>query len=109
MKLFHSLTGKDFPQNPLDQLQQAVAAVFQSWNSPKAVEYRQLNQFDHLVGTAVTVQRMVFGNAGGNSGAGVAFTRDPATGENSPYLDFVANAQGEDLSPVAIWYKTRNC
>lgn len=97
LKLFHSLTGKDFPQNPLDQLQQAVAAVFQSWNSPKAVEYRQLNQFDHLVGTAVTVQRMVFGNAGGNSGAGVAFTRDPATGENSPYLDFIANAQGEDV------------
>ncbi|MBO0860904.1 MAG: pyruvate, phosphate dikinase [Chloracidobacterium sp.] len=98
LKLFHSLTGKDFPQNPLDQLEQAVAAVFQSWNSPKAVEYRQLNQLDHMVGTAVTVQRMVFGNSGGNSGAGVAFTRDPATGENNPYLDFLANAQGEDIA-----------
>jgi pyruvate,orthophosphate dikinase len=97
LKLFHSLTGKDFPQNPLGQLEQAVAAVFQSWNSPKAIEYRQLNQLDHMAGTAVTVQRMVFGNSGGNSGAGVAFTRDPATGENNPYLDFLANAQGEDV------------
>jgi pyruvate,orthophosphate dikinase len=97
LKLFRSLTGKDFPQNPLDQLEQAVAAVFQSWNSPKALEYRRLNRLDHLAGTAVTVQRMVFGNAGGNSGAGVAFTRDPATGENRLYLDFVANAQGEDV------------
>ncbi len=97
LKLFHSLTGRDFPQNPLDQLEQAVAAVFQSWNRPKAVEYRQLNRLDDLAGTAVTVQRMVFGNAGGNSGAGVAFTRDPATGENSLYMDFLANAQGEDV------------
>jgi pyruvate, orthophosphate dikinase len=97
LKLFRSLTGKYFPQNPLDQLQQAVVAVFQSWNSPKAVEYRRLNRLDNVAGTAVTVQRMVFGNAGGNSGAGVAFTRDPATGENKLYLDFVANAQGEDL------------
>lgn len=97
LEIFHSLAGREFPQNPIDQLADAVEAVFKSWNSPKAVEYRRLNDLDDSAGTAVTVQRMVFGNAGGDSGSGVAFTRDPATGENRLYLDFAFNAQGEDV------------
>jgi len=97
LELYHKLTGADFPQDPLEQLEAAVRAVFRSWLSPRAAEYRRLHQLDETVGTAVTVQRMVFGNAGGSSGSGVAFTRNPATGENRLYMDFLFNAQGEDV------------
>jgi pyruvate,orthophosphate dikinase len=94
---FEALTGAPFPQDPMDQLHQAIGAVFRSWTSPKAVEFRRLNGIDDDLGTAVTVQMMVFGNAGGTSGAGVGFTRNPATGADELYLDFLANAQGEDV------------
>jgi pyruvate,orthophosphate dikinase len=89
--------GEPFPQDPSAQLAGAVEAVFRSWESPRAVEYRRLNGLTGLAGTAVTVQAMVFGNMGGTSGSGVGFTRDPATGENLLYLDFLWNAQGEDV------------
>jgi pyruvate,orthophosphate dikinase len=92
-----ALTGQPFPQDPMQQLQDAVEAVFRSWNDERARHYRHVNGIDHALGTAVTVQAMVFGNDGGTSGAGVGFTRDPATGENRPYLDFLFNAQGEDV------------
>ena len=94
---FRELTGIPFPQSPTDQLEQATDAVFRSWNAPKAAEYRRLNHIGDDIGTAVTVQAMVFGNAGGTSGAGVGFTRDPATGEDALYLDFQFNGQGEDV------------
>jgi pyruvate,orthophosphate dikinase len=97
LALFEALTGRAFPQDPMDQLEAAVRAVFESWHSAKADEYRRLNQLDDGLGTAVTIQRMVFGNAGGTSGAGVAFTRDPASGENRLYMDFLFNAQGDDV------------
>jgi pyruvate,orthophosphate dikinase len=89
--------GEPFPQDPAGQLAGAVEAVFRSWQSPRAVEYRRLQGLDDRGGTAATVQAMVFGNMGGTSGAGVGFTRDPATGENELYLDFLFNAQGEDV------------
>ncbi|MGE0358480.1 MAG: PEP/pyruvate-binding domain-containing protein [Burkholderiales bacterium] len=95
--LFEDLTGEAFPQDPREQLEQATLAVFRSWNSPRAVEYRRLNAIAADGGTAVTIQRMVYGNAGGTSGSGVGFTRDPATGEDRLYLDFLFNAQGEDV------------
>jgi pyruvate,orthophosphate dikinase len=95
--LYHDYTGHDFPQDPFEQLAAATRAVFASWMSDKAVEYRRLNALPDDLGTAVTIQRMVFGNSGGNSGAGVGFTRDPSTGENRPYLDWLAQAQGEDI------------
>ena len=94
---FRELTGEPFPQSSMDQLAQATDAVFRSWDAPKAVEYRRLNHIDDTIGTAVTVQTMVFGNAGGTSGAGVGFTRNPATGEDDLYLDFQFNGQGEDV------------
>jgi pyruvate,orthophosphate dikinase len=97
LEVYADEVGEPFPQAPFEQLEAAVEAVFLSWESPRAVEYRRLNGLDGLAGTAVTVQRMVFGNAGGRSGAGVGFTRDPATGEKRLYLDFAANAQGEDV------------
>jgi pyruvate,orthophosphate dikinase len=86
-----------FPQDPAVQLAGAIEAVFASWQSPKACEYRRLNRISDAIGTAVTVQCMVFGNAGGKSGAGVGFTRDPATGEPALWVDFLFNAQGEDV------------
>lgn len=86
-----------FPQDPLEQLLQAVEAVLRSWDSEKARRYRQLNAIPDAIGTGVTVQMMVFGNGGADSGAGVAFTRDPASGEKGLYLDFLFNAQGEDV------------
>ena len=92
-----AMTGQPFPQDPMDQLVAAVDAVFRSWNSDKAKSYRKHNGIDDDLGTAVTVQAMVFGNAGGTSGAGVGFTRDPANGEDRLYLDFLFNAQGEDV------------
>lgn len=97
LALYREHTGHDFPQDPFEQLAAATHAVFASWMSNKAVEYRRLNALAEDLGTAVTVQRMVFGNAGGNSGAGVGFTRDPSTGENRPYIDWLAQAQGEDI------------
>lgn len=89
--------GEAFPQDAHEQLRQAIAAVFASWSSDKARTYRTLHSIDHRIGTAVTVQRMVFGNAGGLSGAGVGFTRDPSSGEPQPWVDFLFNAQGEDV------------
>lgn len=90
-------TGKDFPSEPEDQLMQAVEAVFRSWNNPRAIVYRNLNEIPHDYGTAVNVQSMVFGNMGDNSGTGVAFTRNPSTGERKLYGEYLINAQGEDV------------
>jgi pyruvate,orthophosphate dikinase len=89
--------GWAIPTDPMRELEAAVRAVYRSWESPKACEYRRLNKFEDLLGTAVTVQAMVFGNAGGESGSGVAFTRDPATGAKGLYADFVIEGQGEDV------------
>jgi pyruvate,orthophosphate dikinase len=97
LELTLALTGQPFPQDPMQQLLRAVEAVFRSWNDEKARQYRHANGIDDAMGTAVTVQAMVFGNSGGSSGAGVGFTRDPATGENRSYIDFLFNAQGEDV------------
>jgi pyruvate,orthophosphate dikinase len=94
---YSTLTGSDFPADPFDQLAAATAAVFRSWDAPKAVSYRRLNHISDTAGTAVTIQTMVYGNAGGASGAGVAFTRNPATGVREMYFDFEFNAQGEDI------------
>lgn len=90
-------TGQHFPQDPSAQLAQAVQAVLASWNSPRACTYRQRQGLSDALGTAVTVQQMVFGNAGGRSGAGVGFTRHPSTGAPEPWVDFLFNAQGEDV------------
>ncbi len=91
-------TGKDFPEDPMEQLYAGVDAVFGSWNNPRAIKYRQLNDIRNLLGTAVNVQSMVFGNSGANSATGVAFTRDPSTGENEYfYGEYLINAQGEDV------------
>jgi pyruvate,orthophosphate dikinase len=89
--------GVEFPQDPRDQLRHAIEAVFRSWNGKRAHDYRKLEGIPDDLGTAVNVQTMVFGNKGDDSGTGVAFTRDPATGENRGYGDFLANAQGEDV------------
>lgn len=94
---YHALTGSRVPQDPREQLLAAIAAVFRSWSSAKAQEYRRLSGIDENVGTAATVQVMVFGNAGGASGSGVGCTRNPATGEHELYVDFLFNAQGEDV------------
>lgn len=94
---YRHATGHVFPQEPVEQLEQAVRAVFRSWHAPKAREYRLANSIADDIGTAVTLQRMVFGNSGGLSGAGVGFTRHPATGECSPWVDFLRDAQGEDV------------
>ncbi len=88
---------RPFPQNPLEQLKQAIAAVFQSWLSPRAKTYRKLNNIPEHWGTAVTIQAMAFGNMGSDCMTGVAFTRNPATGENCLYGEFLENAQGEDV------------
>jgi pyruvate, orthophosphate dikinase len=90
-------TGKPFPQKPRDQLRGAIEAVFASWNGARAVAYRVREKISHELGTAVNVQTMVFGNRDDNSGTGVGFTRNAATGENKPYGDFLVNAQGEDV------------
>ena len=94
---YRTLTGRVFPANPHEQLADAAAAVFRSWFAPKAASYRRLNGISDEAGTAVTVQTMVYGNAGGTSGAGVAFTRNPATGARELYFDFQFNGQGEDV------------
>ncbi len=90
-------TGKTFPENPMDQLWGAIGAVFGSWMNDRAIVYRKLNNIPADWGTAVNVQSMVFGNMGEDSGTGVAFTRDPATGENLFYGEYLFNAQGEDV------------
>jgi pyruvate,orthophosphate dikinase len=90
-------TDVPFPQEPRAQLRGAIEAVFKSWNGPRAIAYRNREKISHDLGTAVNVQTMVFGNRDDNSGTGVGFTRDPATGENEPYGDFLVNAQGEDV------------
>jgi len=89
--------GKAFPQDAREQLADAINAVFGSWNNERAIKYRQLNEIRGLLGTAVNVQTMVFGNMGAGSGTGVAFTRNPATGENKFYGEYLMNAQGEDV------------
>jgi len=106
-KLVRKETGKDFPQGPLDQLVQARDAVFRSWNNDRAKTYRRINHIDDWLGTAVNVQCMVFGNLGENSGTGVGFTRNPATGEHVFFGEYLMNAQGEDVvsgvrTPLAI-------
>jgi len=90
-------TGKPFPQDPDDQLRGAIEAVFASWNGPRAIAYRVRERIAHDLGTAVNVQAMVFGNRDDDSGTGVGFTRDPATGAKGEYGDFLINAQGEDV------------
>src|SRR6201999_1627684 len=87
--------GDDFPQDPKKQLMLSINAVFNSWNGNKAIEYRRIEKITGLKGTAVNVQAMVFGNMGDGSGTGVAFTRDPNTGEDLFYGDYLINAQGE--------------
>src|ERR1035438_2472513 len=89
--------GQEFPDEPLDQLRAAIGAVFSSWNGKRAVDYRNYNRIPHDLGTAVNVQSMVFGNMGDDSGTGVAFTRDPSTGERKLYGEYLTNAQGEDV------------
>ncbi|MDX3524905.1 pyruvate, phosphate dikinase [Streptomyces sp. ID05-39B] len=95
--LIHLETGEYFPQSPAEQLRRAVLAVFRSWNGERARLYRRREHIPDDLGTAVNVQRMVFGNLGPDSGSGVAFTRDPATGRPGLYGDYLANAQGEDV------------
>ncbi|WP_030736837.1 pyruvate, phosphate dikinase [Streptomyces sp. NRRL S-31] len=95
--LIRNETGRDFRQSPSQQLRQAILAVFRSWNAERAVLYRRRERIPDDLGTAVTVQRMVFGNLGPDSGSGVAFTRDPATGRPGLYGDYLPNAQGEDV------------
>ena len=96
-KVYKEEKHEDFPQAPMKQLDFAINAVFASWNNPRAVVYRRLNDIPHDLGTAVNVQSMVFGNMGETSGTGVAFTRNPANGDNKLYGEFLINAQGEDV------------
>src|SRR5438034_4475925 len=95
--VYREETDRDFPQDPRDQLTRAVRAVFDSWDSPRARVYRRTYDIPDELGTAVNVVQMVFGNKGDESGTGVAFTRDPSTGEQGLYGEFLANAQGEDV------------
>ncbi len=95
--LIKAETGKDFPQDPYVQLEEAIEAVFRSWNIPRAVAYRNHYKIDHNYGTAVNVQTMVFGNMGDDCATGVSFTRNPSTGENKFYGEYLTNAQGEDV------------
>ncbi|HNB59794.1 MAG TPA: pyruvate, phosphate dikinase [Phycisphaerales bacterium] len=95
--VYRRYVGEDFPQNPFKQLELAIEAVFRSWNADRALAYRRINSISGLVGTAVNVQSMVFGNMGDDSGTGVAFTRNPSTGDNVFYGEFLINAQGEDV------------
>ncbi|MBA5849865.1 pyruvate, phosphate dikinase [Clostridium sp. cel8] len=96
-KIYKEDIGKDFPQDPREQLIEAITAVFRSWNNPRAIVYRRLNDISGSWGTAVNVQSMVFGNMGDTSGTGVAFTRNPATGEKAIFGEYLINAQGEDV------------
>ena len=96
-KVYKRELGVDFPQEPEEQLEKSIAAVFASWNNDRAILYRKMNDIPHNLGTAVNVQSMVFGNMGDTSGTGVAFSRNPATGENKLYGEYLMNAQGEDV------------
>ncbi|MEF3245352.1 MAG: pyruvate, phosphate dikinase [Caldisericaceae bacterium] len=96
-ELYKKHTGKDFPQDPFDQLFAAIEAVFKSWNNPRAITYRMLNKISDDLGTAVNIVMMVFGNMGDDSATGVAFTRNPSTGEKKIYGEYLVNAQGEDV------------
>ncbi len=96
-KIYQEKTGEEFPNDPWLQLQKSINAVFNSWNNPRALKYRELNEIRGLLGTAVNVQSMVFGNMGDTSGTGVCFSRDPSTGENVFYGEYLMNAQGEDV------------
>jgi pyruvate,orthophosphate dikinase len=96
-KVYKKHTKHDFPQNPFQQLQLSIEAVFGSWNTPRAVRYREVENIRGLLGTAVNCQSMVYGNMGDDSGTGVAFTRNPSTGLNKFYGEFLVNAQGEDV------------
>lgn len=107
-KAYKEFAGEDFPQEPFTQLIEAVKAVFRSWNNERAIYYRRINDIPSSWGTAVNVQEMVYGNSGNNSGTGVAFTRNPATGEKALFGEYLINAQGEDVvagirtpSPIA--------
>ena len=93
----NAMNGEEFPQDPVDQLMGAVKAVFRSWDNPRAIVYRRMNDIPGDWGTAVNVQAMVFGNMGETSGTGVAFTRNPSTGEKGIYGEYLINAQGEDV------------
>src|SRR3989441_7892906 len=90
-------SGKPFPDEPQEQLRAAIEAVFSSWNNKRAIDYRNFNKIPHDLGTAVNVQSMVFGNMGNDSGTGVAFTRNPSTGDEQLYGEYLLNAQGEDV------------
>ncbi|XP_071724382.1 pyruvate, phosphate dikinase, chloroplastic-like, partial [Rutidosis leptorrhynchoides] len=96
-QVYIKVKGKDFPSDPTKQLELAVRAVFDSWDCPRAIKYRAINKIVGLKGTAVNIQTMVFGNMGNTSGTGVLFTRNPSTGENKLYGEFLVNAQGEDV------------
>jgi pyruvate, orthophosphate dikinase len=96
-QIIASQTGREFPQEPWEQLRLGIEAVFGSWDNKRAIDYRRRNKISDDLGTAVNVQSMVFGNKGDDSGTGVAFTRNPATGERKPYGDYLPNAQGEDV------------
>ncbi|MBQ3693871.1 MAG: pyruvate, phosphate dikinase [Synergistaceae bacterium] len=95
--IYKNATGNDFPSDPWVQLRRAIEAVFKSWNIPRAVTYRKINKIDDSLGTAVNVITMAFGNLGDDCGTGVCFTRNPSTGENKLYGEFLINAQGEDV------------
>ncbi|KGL44886.1 pyruvate, phosphate dikinase [Listeria sp. SHR_NRA_18] len=95
--LYVSASGRDFPQDPFDQLRLSITAVFDSWENPRAAIYRRLHHIDNQLGTAVNIQSMVFGNTGDTSGTGIAFTRNPSTGENIFFGEYLLNAQGEDV------------
>jgi pyruvate,orthophosphate dikinase len=97
LEIYRNHTGSEFPQDPREQLRLAIEAVFKSWNGKRARDYRRQNKISDDLGTAVNVVAMVFGNRGEDSGTGVAFTRDPSTGEKVPYGDYLPNAQGEDV------------
>ena len=96
-EIYKKATGNDFPSDPWIQLRRAIEAVFKSWNIPRAVTYRKINKIDDSLGTAVNVITMAFGNLGNDCGTGVCFTRNPSTGENKLYGEFLINAQGEDV------------
>ena len=96
-EIYKELSGSEFPQEPKEQLVEAITAVFRSWNNERAIIYRKMNDIPSSWGTAVNVQEMVYGNSGENSGTGVAFTRNPANGENELFGEYLINAQGEDV------------
>ncbi len=95
--IYKENTGEEFPSDPMVQLEKAILAVFNSWNNPRAIAYRNFRKIPHNLGTAVNVQTMVFGNMGDSSGTGVAFSREPTTGDNVLYGEYLLNAQGEDV------------